>query len=161
MTSLEVPPSAAAEQRRIILVETCISTTINALVPPAIIWALGVHVPVSLADQAATLARGTFLASFATSFIGTAIVRGRLARGAPPMARFASRVWIPRLLPLRALFLTAAALLTLLPAGLAAAQVLGLAHMDRSGLFFFNVLFGILVGGVLTPFVTCLALTDG
>ena len=154
------PTTPGPAQRKMMLIETLISTAINALAPAAIIWALALKPPPTLEGQAVMLGRATILATFLMSLIVTALVRGRLAKGAPPLARGPGWGWIPRLLPLRALFWTVCGLLTVLPIGVALGQMMGLAGMSRTGFFFFNVLFGAILGVGLTPFVVWLGLTD-
>lgn len=149
-------------------VETGISTAINAIVPTAIIWAIGVPPPLTLFGTNDGIVRGVILgtgvATLLMTLVVTLLVRGRVRKrrvaplpvaALPPLAR-----GLPRALALRAPVLALAAAAILAPLWLAVVVVLDLLPMTRTGLALFNVALGTSVGLAMTPWVVLRAFAD-
>lgn len=149
--------------------EIAISTAINALVPAALIWFLDVTPPQRLVgpdDLMRAIVPASGLATFIMTLVLTPVIRARVARGAvPPLAwPPVERRWyrlIPRNLALRALSLALLAILLLVPVTSAFVAFAGLLPLTKIGALIFNVVFGALVGLVMTRFVVLPALADG
>ena len=150
-----------------------VSTLVNALVPPAIIFALNATPPQRLVgedDVVAALVHAAGIATFAMTVILTLIVRKRVASGAlpsfawPPGERGLYR-YLPRLLIVRALALAVVAVVLLVPVGLIVTALLNAAWADvlplsKMTFLAFNAVFGAVIGLAMTHFIVLAALAD-
>lgn len=147
--------------------ETLVSVAINALIPTAIIWAIGVSPPGTLLGvgqlvHGMTMASG--LATFAMTLAVTLIVRARVRRrpalaepigGIPAIVR-----WLPRPLMVRMVAMGLVAMIVLVPLGAAAAALSGILPLGPRGFLTFNLIYGTVVGLTMTPAVVLRAFAD-
>ena len=149
--------------------ETIVSTAINAIVPTAIIAALGVAPPATLFGDDDGLIRGlvpgTGVATLLMTLVVTALVRARMRRGIVPPVAPASlpglAAMLPRSLILRAVVMALAAVVVLVPFWCAAVTILSLLPLDRTEQIVFNLALGVSVGVAMTPWVVLRAFGDG
>ena len=157
------------EHNKAVRQERVVGTAINALLPAAIIWILDVPPPQRLIgphDILAAIVPASGMATLVMTLILTLIIRARVAKGSLPglvwprnergMMRF-----IPQSLLLRAVVLGLLAMVLLVPTGFFLVAIAGILPFSKIGALVFNVLFGALVGIVMTRFVVLPALADG
>lgn len=160
--------SIGPEHHRAVRNETIVSTAINSLIPAAIIWFVELPPPDSLVGTngiIGPMAKASGLATFAMTLVLTMIVRMRVRKGALPALNWpqgerGALGWLPSNVFLRALAVAFLAVILLVPTGLAVVALLGIVPLDRVGFLIFNLLFGALVGIVMTRFVVLPALAD-
>ena len=156
------PPHRAAVRN-----ETIISVAINALIPTAIIRAIGFAPPQQLWGlgqllHAMTMASG--LATLLMSAIVTLLVRGRVRRR-PDLALTTTDLprivrLLPRQLPARAPVMGLTAIILLVPAGAALSTLLHILPLGVARFVVFNLVFGTVAGLTMTPAVVLRALAD-
>ena len=151
----------------VIRTETIVSIAINAIVPTAIIYAIGLAPPATLLGlgqlvHGMSMASG--LATFAMTLAVTLLVRGRVRRRrdlALTRAQVPAVVrWLPTPLALRMLATGLVAALLLVPIGAVAATVLNILPLGPGNFILFNLAYGTLVGLVMTPAVVLRAFAD-
>jgi hypothetical protein len=151
---------------RRILVETCVSTLINAFIPAGIIWLIGLPPPKGLLGPHGMLpaiVAATVLPIFLMTLALTYALRRRLVSThvlAPKMQlkRQFSRLAMP-LLP-RAVALTLLGLAVLMPAAVAFLHMEALLPMTRYQFALFNVSYGALIGIAITPLIVLATLAE-
>jgi uncharacterized membrane protein len=152
--------------RRILFKETLIGVLVNALVFPFIIWLVDVKPPAALAGAdgvVASLTKATIMSVFLTTVILTIMWRVRAAKGAVP--EVGSRVltcsrFVPRNAIGRALLFVLAAMVTLMPLGVAVCIWCGLYPLSKEGFAMVNVCYGVVIGAVVTPLITLVAMAE-
>jgi len=155
------------QHRATVRTETMVSVAINALVPTAIIWAIGLTPPERLWGlgqllHAMTMASG--LATLVMSAVVTLLVRARVHKR-PELALDMSDVprivrLLPRHLIARAPVMGLVAVALLVPVGAALSTLLHILPLGVQSFVIFNLLFGTLVGLTMTPAVVLRALAD-
>jgi len=146
---------------RMMTTEVVIGTLINGLVFPVLLWLAPIPAPLELGGPdgiAASLVKGTVIPVFLMTTILTFLIRKRVAKMALPELdpRTAPLAWLgglPKLPPLRALIFALVALATVMPVALLVAAGLKTWPLTETTFFLFNVVYGIVIGGVVTPFV--------
>lgn len=158
-----------AAHKAVLAQEMTVSTAINAILPAAIIWFLDVAPPQNLLGSNTILAAivpASGLATFIMTIVLTFIIRMRVAKGGVP-----ALIWprsergfyrvIPQNIFLRAAVLSISAVNLLVPITLALVNLLGVLPLTKFGALIFNIIFGAVVGLVMTRFVVLPALADG
>ena len=149
--------------------ERVVSTAINSLIPAGIIWALDLPPPSTLLGPTGIIlpmSQAALAATFLMTLVLTAIVRARVGNGALPMLDWprGDRGWyrrLPQNIVRRAAVLAVIAWLLLVPAGLLLVALLAILPMTRTTMLVFNLLFGAVIGIVMTRPVVLAALADG
>ena len=157
-----------AAARRVVMVETFLSTAINALIPSGIIWLLGVAPPQTLTGKHGVvpgIVAGTALPIFFMTIFLTQLLRRRRRAGLlPPLfSGTDQRRDHPSFGSLlgRSVGFTLAGVATLAPAAMGIINVLGLVPMNGPHYALFNIGYGAIVGMTVTPFIVWAALADG
>lgn len=148
--------------------ETVVSTLINAVVPPAIVWFLKVPPPQALLGPHSILGAivpASGLATLVMTLIITLIVRRRVASGQVqafvwPQAERGAWRFIPEGLVLRALVLAITAIVLLVPVTFVIFAVAHILPLSRIGALISNIVFGAAVGLTMTRFIVLPALAD-
>lgn len=156
------------EHRRAVRQETVVSILINAILPSAIIWFLGVAPPLTLLGEhgiVGDMLPAAGLATLAMTLVLTNIVRMRVRKGALPALNWpreerGAMRFIPQNLLLRAVTLGLLAVVLLVPSGLAVVAVLDILPLTRVGFLVFNLIYGAFVGLIMARFVVLPALAD-
>lgn len=167
MNSALESPGTVGARTAAVRRETVISIAINAFLPTGVIWTISADPPTQLiGDQPllAPLILAPGLATFAMTFVVTAIFRHQLRRGTVPGASLAETPplarWLPRLLILRAAILAMIAIALFAPLGALVSTGLGILPLTTSGFALFNIVMGSAVGLAMTPLVARRALAD-
>jgi hypothetical protein len=113
----------------------------------------------------ASLAKATAFSVFLMTAILTLVWRAQAKAGKGTAASVGSRVlswsrFVPRNVIGRALLFVLAAMVTLLPLGVAVCDWFDLYPMTKQGFALVNVCYGTLVGTVVTPFITLVAIAE-
>ena len=149
---------------RVVMLETLISTAINALIPSGIIWLLSVAPPQNLTSAVPGIVCGTALPIFFMTLLLTlALHRRRRAGHLPPwfsgrnkrreLPTFGALLW-------RSTRFALAGVATLAPAAIGIIYIVGLVPMNQHQFALFNVGYGAIVGIAVTPFVVWAALAE-
>lgn len=157
-----------ADHRRALHQEMIVSTAINSLVPAAIIWLVDLAPPDTLLGAngiVGPMSKASGLATFAMTLILTLIVRHRVRGGGLPALDWPNAErglmrFQPRMLLLRAIANALLAVVLLVPAGLVVVAIIHILPLDKIGFLMFNLVFGAIVGIVMTRFVVLPALAD-
>lgn len=147
--------------------ETMVSVAINALIPTAIIWLVGLAPPERLDGETGLLQAMTKASGLATTLmtlVVTLLIRARVRSGAAPALPRASLPtiirWLPGSVLLRAPVMGLIAVALLVPTGAAFAAAFSLLPLTIGGFVVFNLIYGTIVGLVMTPGVVLRALVD-
>jgi hypothetical protein len=152
--------------RRVLIVEILIGVLVNALVFPFIIWLIDLKPPATLNGSDGVIAsftKATVFAVFLMTVILTMVWRARAAKGAVPAVGPRVLAWskfIPHHVVGRALLFVLAAQATLTPLGVAVCIWFELYPMSKLGFAVVNICYGVLVGSVVTPFITLAAMAE-
>lgn len=156
-----------AGHRAAVRTETLVSIAINALVPTAIIRAVGLAPPRALGGGEGlvqAMAKASGLATLLMTVAITLLVRARVRAGSVPALAHADLPaplrLLPGALPLRAPAMALVAVVVLVPLGALAATLLSILPLDTGGFVGFNLAYGSLVGLTMTPAVVLRALAD-
>jgi hypothetical protein len=150
----------------VLIREILVGVLFNALVFPYLIWLVNLKPPATLGGPdgvVGSLAKATVFAVSLMTVILTMVWRKKAGRGTVPLVGSAVLVWsrfTPRNIVGRALFFALLALATLAPIGVAVCFLFGLYPMTKLGFAVFNVCYGAVIGTVVTPFVTLVAIGD-
>src|SRR5882757_7501816 len=167
-TELHATGTLRRDIRRVLFKEVLIGVVLNALVFPFIIWLLDVKPPAAFdgpGGVVASLAKATAFSVFLMTVILTLVWRVQAQAGKGTAASVGSRVlswsrFVPRNVIGRALLFVLAAMVTLLPLGVAVCDWFDLYPMTKQGFALVNVCYGALVGTVVTPFITLVAIAE-
>lgn len=152
---------------RVLVRESLVGVLFNGLVFPYLIWVVNLPPPAALGGPDGVVAGFTKATSFAVSLmtiILTLLWRKNAARGTIPSVGARVLAWTrfaPRNIVARALFFVFLALATLMPMGVAVCFCFGLYPMTKLSFAAVNVCYGTLVGTVVTPWVTLVAMAEG
>jgi len=155
-----------ADVRRVLFKETLIGVMVNALVFPFIIWLVNVKPPATLAGAdgvVASLTKATIFSVFLTTVILTMVWRVRAAKGGVPDVGWRVLTWsryVPSNAIGRALLFVLAAMATLMPLGVAVCIGFGLYPLSKEGFALVNVCYGVVIGSVVTPLITLIAMAE-
>jgi len=167
-TELHATGTLRRDIRRVLFKEVLIGVVLNALVFPFIIWLLDVKPPAAFDGPdgvVASLAKATAFSVFLMTVILTLVWRVQAQAGKGTAASVGSRVlswsrFVPRNVIGRALLFVLAAMVTLLPLGVAVCDWFDLYPMTKQGFALVNVCYGALIGTAVTPFITLVAIAE-
>ena len=163
---LRTAGASDADIRRVLVAEILIGVLVNALVFPFIIWLIDLRPPATLNGSDGVIAsftKATVSAVFLMTVILTMVWRTRAAKGAVPAVGSRVLAWskfIPRNVVGRALLFVLAAQATLTPLGVAVCIWFDLYPMSKQGFAVVNICYGVVVGSVVTPFITLAAMAE-
>ena len=160
--------SLPAIQSKMMKTEIAISTVINAVIIPVLLWLAPIPPPLELWGAngvAASLVKGTIIPVLLMSTLITFLLRKRVTKmNLAPLDRSATPfAWLgglPSLPPLRAVIFVLAALVTVMPVSLAVAGALKTYPMTEPSFFLFNVVYGVVIALMVTPFVVLAVLHE-
>ena len=151
---------------RVLVRESLVGVLFNGLVFPYLIWAVNLPPPATLGGPNGVVASFTKATGFAVSLmtiILTLLWRKNAASGSIPAVGATVLAWskfAPRNIAARALFFVFLALATLMPIGVAACFCFGLYPMTKLSFAAVNMGYGTLIGTVVTPWVTLVAMAE-
>ena len=151
----------------VLAAETLVGIVIGAVIIPTIIWFLDVPPPTELLGKHGVilgLFMGTLFQVLGTGIAVTLILRKRVQHGSLRALEPLAYPWTLRLPQgwlLRALLITACALVILAPAGLATCALFHLYPLSKPQFATLNSIYGAVVAILVTPVVAVAALCDG
>jgi hypothetical protein len=152
--------------RRVLFKETLIGVLFNGFVFPFIIWLVNVKPPETLGGAdgvVASFTKATIMSITLMTVLLTMMWRARAAKGAVPAVGPRVLTWsrlVPRNTMGRALLFVLAAMVTLMPLGVAVCIWFGLYPMSKQGFAMVNVCYGAVIGAVVTPLITLVAMAE-
>ena len=166
MTGLVNDRNPAGRRRRLLLTETMIGIIVAGGVFPLLLWLAKVPSPSCLGGAdgfIADAAKATIPAVFLMALLVTLELRlrgraGKLGPITAPDHRWLARA--PGGIVSRALLCTALALMTFAPVRVLLCWLLGLRNLTSAQFAGVNVVYGVLIGAVITPLIVLAALTD-
>jgi len=165
-SGLRTAGASDTDIRRVLTVEIFIGVLVNALVFPFIIWLIDLRPPATLNGSDGVIAsftKATVSAVFLMTVILTMVWRARATKGAVPAVGSRVLAWsrfVPHNVVGRALLFVLAAQATLTPLGVAVCIWFDLYPMSKQGFAVVNICYGVVVGSVVTPFITLAAITE-
>jgi hypothetical protein len=165
-SELRTAGALVPDMRRVLRKEILIGVLVNALVFPLIIWLSNLQPPATLDGMdgvIASFAKATAAAVFLMTVILTVVWRMRATKETIPAVGARVLAWsrfIPRNVVGRALLFVLAAQATLTPLGIGVCIFFELYPMSKLGFAMVNVCYGVVVGTVVTPFITLAAMAD-
>lgn len=146
--------------------ESLVGVLFNGLVFPYLIWVVNLPPPAALGGPNGVVASFTKATGFAVSLmtiILTLLWRKNAASGSIPSVGATVLAWsrfAPRNIVARAVFFVFLALATLMPIGVAVCFCFGLYPMTKLSFAAVNMAYGTLIGTVVTPWVTLVAMAE-
>lgn len=155
-------------QKRMLKAEVAVSTVINAVIIPVLLWLSPVPPPAEIAGPdglALSLVKGTVIPVFLMTTLITLVLRKRLAKAGveridPATTSLGWLGAIPRLAPLRAIVFAVMALCSIMPVSLGVAVLLKTYPLNDATFFAFNVVYGIVIAVAVTPFIVLAAMLE-
>lgn len=151
---------------RVLVRESLVGVFFNGLVFPYLIWVVNLPPPATLGGADGVVASFTKATGFAVSLmtiILTLLWRKNAVRGTIPSVGATVHAWsrfAPRNIVARALFFVFLSLATLMPIGVAVCFYFGLYPMTKLSFAAINMAYGTLIGTVVTPWVTLVAMAE-
>ena len=151
---------------RVLVRESLVGVFFNGLVFPYLIWVVNLPPPATLGGADGVVASFTKATGFAVSLmtiILTLLWRKNAVRGTIPSVGATVHAWsrfAPRNIAARALFFVFLSLATLMPIGVAVCFYFGLYPMTKLSFAAINMAYGTLIGTVVTPWVTLVAMAE-
>jgi hypothetical protein len=159
-----IPARQDKDLRRVLAGETLVGILFDAGVFPYVIWLVNLTPPATLGGPdgvVASLTKATIFAVSLMTIILTVVWRRNVANGTAPRVGAKVFAWssvVPRNILVRVIFFVLLAMVTLMPVGIAICVLFGLYPMTKLSFAAFNVGYGMLIGTVVTPYVTLAAM---
>lgn len=154
-------------QRRFLRKQTAISIAINAFIPTAVIWLIGVAPPDTLIGPRGLMPGMVLASGLATALMTvglTLAVRASARSGKveplEPGGAMSIRTWLPNPLGVRAFALGLVAILAIVPCGIVVLNVFPILPLTPRGFIIWNLLYGAAVGLTMTPIAVRRALRE-